>query len=46
MGSEPDRAAGWIDTEVHPPKILLIRGRAEPDVVEELVRRREEPEYA
>jgi hypothetical protein len=23
-----------IDTEVHPPKILLIRGRAELDVVE------------
>ena len=23
-----------IDTEVHPPKILLLRGRAELDVVE------------
>ena len=23
-----------IDTEVHPPKILLIRGRAELDIVE------------
>jgi hypothetical protein len=26
--------APTIDTEVHPPKILLIRGRAELDVVE------------
>src|SRR4051794_29828049 len=25
---------GTIDTEVHPPKILLIRGRAELDVVD------------
>jgi general stress protein 26 len=25
-----------IDTEVHPPKILLIRGRAELDVVEDI----------
>ncbi|MFD9369451.1 pyridoxamine 5'-phosphate oxidase family protein [Streptomyces sp. NPDC060020] len=35
-----------IDTEVHPPKILLIRGRdfetPLPSAVEELVRQREE----
>ncbi|MDH6222825.1 hypothetical protein [Streptomyces pseudovenezuelae] len=27
-------AALTIDTEVHPPTILLIRGRVEPDVVD------------
>ena len=27
-----------IDTEVHPPKILLIRGRAELDVVDGIPR--------
>jgi hypothetical protein len=26
--------AHTIDTELHPPKILLIRGRAELDIVE------------
>ena len=30
---EPEVAL-TIDTEVHPPKILLIRGRAELDVVD------------
>src|SRR3954447_2203417 len=30
----PPAAALTIDTEVHPPKILLIRGRAELDVVD------------
>ena len=40
-----------IDTEVHPPKILLIRGRAELDVVdgipdENLVRQRDERQRA
>jgi catechol 2,3-dioxygenase-like lactoylglutathione lyase family enzyme len=32
--SENPMVALTIDTEVHPPKILLIRGRAELDVVE------------
>jgi hypothetical protein len=32
-GTTPEVAL-TIDTEVHPPKILLIRGRAELDVVD------------
>jgi hypothetical protein len=32
--SENPMVALTIDTEVHPPKILLIRGRAELDVVD------------
>ena len=32
--SQNPMVALTIDTEVHPPKILLIRGRAELDVVE------------
>ncbi|MGW2216848.1 pyridoxamine 5'-phosphate oxidase family protein [Nonomuraea sp. NPDC001684] len=34
--SEHPMAALTIDTEVHPPKILLIRGRAELDFVDDI----------
>jgi hypothetical protein len=43
-----------IDTEVHPPKILLIRGRAKvidfetslPSAVEELMRQQKQRQHA
>jgi hypothetical protein len=46
---EDPMVALTVDTEVHPPKILLVRGRALldfettlPSAVDELVRQREE----